>query len=159
LSKSQKPTLTPAQLEYQSFARAREPKRPVLLNCFKAFLVGGLICAIGQGVSEFFLWHFDFTEKTAGNPTVAMMILFSVILTGVGVYDHIAQWSGAGTAIPVTGFANAMSSAAIEHRSEGLVLGVGANMFRLAGSVIVFGTFAAFIVALIKTLLAKAGGM
>jgi len=158
LSNKKKKKLTSVQQEYQKFSVAREPKRPVLFNCLKAFLVGGLICMIGQGVSEIFLWNFDFTEKTVGNPTVAIMILLSVILTAVGIYDHIAQWAGAGTAVPVTGFANSMASAAIEHRSEGFVLGVGGKMFKLAGSVIVFGVFSAFVVALIKTLLTKLGG-
>ncbi|SFH29347.1 stage V sporulation protein AC [Desulfotomaculum arcticum] len=158
MSDKKKKKLTPVQQQYQSFSKAREPQRPVLLNCVKAFLVGGVICALGQGVSDFFIWNFDFTEKTVGNPTVAVMILISVILTSLGVYDHIAQFAGAGTAIPVTGFANSMASAAIEHRSEGFVLGVGGNMFKLAGSVIVFGVFAAFIVALIKTTLALLGG-
>ena len=86
------------------------------------------------------------------------MILLSVILTVLGVYDHIAQWAGAGTAVPVTGFANSMASAAIEHRTEGFVLGVGGKMFKLAGSVIVFGVFSAFIIALIKTLITMLGG-
>lgn len=151
MSDQKKKKLTPTQQEYQAFAKAREPQRPVLLNCLRAFLVGGLICLLGQFVQDFFLWNFNFTEKTAGNPTVAIMILISVILTSLGVYDHIAQWAGAGTAVPVTGFANSMASAAIEHRTEGFVLGVGGNMFKLAGSVIVFGVFAAFVVALIKT--------
>lgn len=158
MSNKKKKKLTPVQQEYQDFSQAREPKRPVLFNCLKAFLVGGLICMIGQGVSEIFLWNFDFTEKTVGNPTVAIMILLSVILTSVGIYDHIAQWAGAGTAVPVTGFANSMASAAIEHRSEGFVLGVGGKMFKLAGSVIVFGVFSAFVVALVKTVLTKLGG-
>lgn len=150
--------LTPVQQEYQAFAKAREPQRPVLANTAKAFLVGGTICLIGQLVSNFFLWNFDFTEKTVGNPTVAVMILLSVLLTGIGVYDHIAQWAGAGTAVPVTGFANSVASAAIEHRSEGYVLGVGGNIFKLAGSVIVFGVVSAFFIALIKTTLALLGG-
>ncbi|WP_027365325.1 stage V sporulation protein AC [Desulfotruncus alcoholivorax] len=158
MSNKEKKKLTPVQQQYQSFSKAREPQRPVLFNCVKAFLVGGAICALGQGVSDFFIWNFDFTEKTVGNPTVAVMILLSVILTSLGVYDHIAQFAGAGTAIPVTGFANSMASAAIEHRSEGFVLGVGGNMFKLAGSVIVFGVFAAFLVALIKTTLTLLGG-
>ncbi len=89
---------------------------------------------------------------------MAVMIFLAVTLTALGVYDHIAQWAGAGTAVPVTGFANSIAAAAIEHRSEGLVLGVGANMFKLAGSVIVFGVFAAFVIALIKTTLALPGG-
>jgi stage V sporulation protein AC len=123
------------------------------MNCVRAFLVGGLICVIGQGISIFFYTFFDFTEKTAGNPTVAVLILISTLLTGFGVYDRFAQFSGAGTAVPVTGFANSIASAAIEHRTEGYVLGVGGNMFKLAGSVIVFGTVAAFFVAIIKTII------
>ena len=158
MSDQQKKKLTAVQQEYQSFAKTREPGRPVTKNTLRAFMVGGGICLVGQGVSDFFLWNFDFTESTVGSPTSAVMILVAVILTSVGVYDRIAQWAGAGTAVPVTGFANSITSAAIEHRSEGLVLGVGGNMFKLAGSVIVFGVFAAFVVALIKTILAMLGG-
>ncbi len=158
MSNKQKKKLTAVQQEYQSFAKVREPGRPVAKNILRAFIVGGVICIVAQGISDFFLWNFDFTEKTVGNPTAAVMILISVILTSVGIYDHIAQWAGAGTAVPVTGFANSIASAAIEHRSEGFVLGVGGNMFKLAGSVIVFGVFAAFVVALIKTTLAMLGG-
>lgn len=139
--------------EYQQFAKSRQPSRPVLANCVKAFFVGGFICFVGEGVQNFFMAAFDMTNKQAGNPTVAVMILISVILTCLGVYDKIAQWAGAGTAVPVTGFANSMCSAAIEHRSEGLVLGVGANMFKLAGSVIVFGTVAAFFVGIVYWIL------
>lgn len=158
MSNKKKKKLTPVQQEYQAFAKAREPQRPVVANVVKAFIAGGLICVLGQAISDFFLWNFNFTEKTAGNPTVAVLILLSVILTALGRYDHIAQWAGAGTAVPVTGFANTIASAAIEHRSEGFVLGVGGNIFKLAGSVIVFGVFAAFVVALIKSILAMLGG-
>ncbi|SHE30212.1 stage V sporulation protein AC [Desulforamulus putei] len=158
MSNKKKKKLTPVQQEYQAFAKAREPQRPVLANVFKAFIVGGFISLLGQGIADFFIWNFDFTEKTAGNPTVAVLILISVVLTSLGVYDHIAQWAGAGTAVPVTGFANTIASAAIEHRTEGYVLGVGGNMFKLAGSVIAFGVFAAFVVALIKTLFTMLGG-
>lgn len=158
MSNKKKKKLTPVQQEYQSFAKAREPRRPVLLNVLRAFIVGGAICLLGQFIQDFFLWNFDFTEQTAGNPTIAVLILLSVILTAAGVYDHIAQWAGAGTAVPVTGFANSIASAAIEHRTEGFVLGVGGKMFKLAGSVIVFGVFAAFVVALIKTTIAMLGG-
>lgn len=158
MSDMQKKKLTPTQQEYQAFAKERTPGRPVLANCLKAFLVGGGICLLGQLIQDFFIWNFDFTEKTAGGPTVAVLIIISVTLTSLGVYDHIAQWAGAGTAVPVTGFANSVASAALEHRSEGFVLGVGGNMFKLAGSVIVFGVFAAFIIGLIKTLIAMAGG-
>ncbi|GGD71922.1 stage V sporulation protein AC [Paenibacillus nasutitermitis] len=146
-SKYKKMTMSPK--EYQSFAKSREPGRPVAKNCLKAFVVGGLICLVGQAMQDFFAYAFKMTQTEAGNPTVAVLILISVILTCLGVYDKLAQWAGAGSAVPVTGFANAMSSAALEHRSEGLVLGVGGNMFKLAGSVIVFGTVAAFFVGII----------
>lgn len=148
----------PAQQEYNQFIKERVPKRPIYVNCMWAFLVGGFICTIGQAFTYFYMFFFDFTQKTAGDPTVATMIFIGVLLTGLGVYDHFAQWAGAGTAVPVTGFANSISSAAIEHRSEGYVLGVGGNMFKLAGSVIVFGTVAAFVVALIKVTILKLGG-
>lgn len=154
-SKYKKMTMSPQ--EYQSYAKTREPARSVLQNCLRAFLVGGLICTLGQAVQDFFAYAFDMTQQQAGNPTVAVMIMISVVLTCLGVYDKIAQWAGAGTAVPVTGFANSMCSAALEHRSEGLVLGVGGNMFKLAGSVIVYGTVAAFFIGIIYMALGLEG--
>lgn len=159
MSSKKKKKLTPTQQKYQAFAKEREPKPSVIKNCFKAFLVGGLICTLGQALQMFFIKYFDFTEETAGDPTVAVLIIISVLLTGLGLYDHIAQWAGAGTIIPVTGFANTVASAAIEHRSEGYVLGVGGNMFKLSGSVIAFGVFSAFVVAIIKLTIQGLGGM
>lgn len=159
MSSNKNKKLTPTQQQYQAFAQAREPKRKVFTNTLRAFFVGGVICTIGQGLQWMFMTYFDFTEVTAGNPTTAVLIMTSVLLTGLGVYDHIAQWAGAGTAIPVTGFANTVASAAIEHRSEGYVLGVGGNMFKLSGSVIAYGVFSAFVVALIKITITTLGGM
>jgi stage V sporulation protein AC len=152
MSKKQK-NVTPQQQNYQNLQQKHEIKRPVVKNCLRAFLVGGIICTIGQAVTYFYIYFFNFTEQTAGNPTVATMVFFSMLLTGFGVYDRLAQFGGAGSAVPVTGFGNAVISAAIEHRTEGFVLGVGGNMFKLAGSVILFGVFSAFVVALVKTLL------
>jgi stage V sporulation protein AC len=149
---------TAAQKDYQKLQGKYETKRPLLLNCIRAFLVGGAICLIGQAVTYFYIYNFNFTEQTAGNPTVATMIFFALLLTGFGVYDHLAQFGGAGSAVPVTGFGNSVISAAIEHRTEGLVLGVGGNIFKLAGSVIVYGVFSAFVVALIKTVFTRLGG-
>ena len=144
---------TAEQERYKKLEQKHELKRPVLINCVKAFFVGGAICLVGQAISYFYIYFFNFTEQTAGNPTVATMVFLSMLLTGFGIYDHIGQYAGAGSAVPVTGFGNAVISAAIEHRTEGWVLGVGGNMFKLAGSVILFGVFSAFVVALIKTLL------
>ena len=159
MSNKKKKKLTPTQQEYQEFAQAREPKRPIILNCIKAFLVGGLICVIGQGIQMFFVTYFHFSQESAGNPTVAVLIILTVLLTGFGVFDHIAQWAGAGTIIPVTGFANTIASAAIEHRSEGYVLGVGGNMFKLAGPVIVYGVFSAFVVSIVIIIFRALGVM
>ncbi|MCA1056713.1 stage V sporulation protein AC [Rossellomorea aquimaris] len=144
---------TPQQKKYEQVEKQYETKRPLIKNIIKAFFVGGTICLIGQAVSYFYIYFFNFTEQTAGNPTVATMVFFAMLLTGFGIYDHLGQFGGAGSAVPVTGFGNAVISAAIEHKTEGLVLGVGGNIFKLAGSVIVFGVFSAFVVALIKTLL------
>lgn len=150
---SKKSNKTPEQQQYERLEQKHELKRPVLKNCIRAFWVGGLICTVGQAITYFYIYFFNFTEQTAGNPTVATMIFISMLLTGFGVYDRLGQFAGAGSAVPVTGFGNAVISAAIEHRTEGFVLGVGGNMFKLAGSVILFGVFSAFVVALIKTLL------
>ena len=147
------------QQQYRNFAKQREPKRFIVANCIKAFISGGTICLVGQIIQIFFMTYFSFDERTAGNPTVAVLILFSVILTSFGVYDRIAQWSGAGTAVPVTGFANTIASAALDDKCEGLVLGVGGNMFRIAGPVIVFGVFSAFVVAIAKLTIMSLGGM
>ena len=150
--------LTTEQQKYQKLQKKRETKRPVITNCIKAFLVGGFICTIGQALQLFYIYNFNFTQQTAGNPTTATVIFFAMLLTGFGVYDRLGQYAGAGSAVPVTGFGNAVISACIEHRSEGFVYGVGSNMFKLAGSVVLFGTFSAFVVALIRTLVMKWGG-
>lgn len=152
MSNSSQKKMTLTQQEYQKLAQKAEPKRPVLTNCFRAFIAGGTICLIGQAVQTAFIKWGGFNQQNAGNPTVAVMIILSTILTCLGVYDKIAQWAGAGTAVPVTGFANTMSSSALEHRSEGMVYGVGGQMFKVAGPVIVFGTVAAFIVGILHWL-------
>jgi stage V sporulation protein AC len=136
--------------DYKHRIKPYQPKPPYLLNCMKAFIVGGLICACGQVIQNIYIHFFDFNKQTAGNPTIATLILISALLTGFGVYDKIGQFAGAGSAVPVTGFANSMASAALEHKSEGIVLGIATNMFKLAGNVIVFGVVAAYLVGIIR---------
>jgi stage V sporulation protein AC len=153
MADQKKKKMTPVQQEYQKLAKSKEPPRPVLKNCFRAFIAGGIICLIGQGIQQMFMTWAHMPKNKAGTAMVAVLILISVILTSMGVYDKFGQWAGAGSAVPVTGFANSMASAAIEHRSEGMVLGVGGKMFKLAGPVIVYGTVAAFIVAALHFLL------
>ena len=152
MANNKKKELPPEAQQYQALQKERETKRPVFKNCLKAFFVGGFICFLGQLITTFYIYFFDFTEQTAGNPTVATLIIITMFLTGFGIYDHLGQFAGAGTAVPVTGFANAVISSAIEHRTEGYILGVGTNMLNLAGPVIVYGVFSAFIIAIIKTI-------
>ncbi|WP_349410805.1 stage V sporulation protein AC [Pseudalkalibacillus sp. SCS-8] len=144
--------MTPEQQAYKEKIKPLQPKPPYVFNAFKAFMVGGFICMIGQGISNFYITFFNFTEKTAGNPTVATLILIAALLTGFGVYDKIGQFGGAGSIVPVTGFANAVTSAALEHKSEGIVLGVATNLFKLAGAVIVFGAVSAYVIGMIRYL-------
>lgn len=155
VSKKKQPTVE--QQQYQEFQKDRVPQRPIFKNCFNAFWVGGLICIFGQLLNWFYMHYFDFTEDTVGSPTSATLIILSTIITSIGLYDHISQWAGAGTIVPITGFANTMTSAALEHRTEGYVLGVGGSMFKLSGSVIVFGTVVAFVTAIIKIILMETG--
>jgi len=135
---------------YKEGIKQYQPKKPVLRNCIRAFLVGGFICLIGEFITKIYTNYFGFTDKNVGDPTVATLVLISSILTGLGLYDKIGQFGGAGSAVPVTGFANSMTSAAMEHRSEGLVLGVATNMFKLAGCVIVYGVVSAYVVGMIR---------
>lgn len=120
------------------------PKSPVLLNCIKAFLVGGLICTIGQ-VEVNLLVNAGMEIKDARLLCSVSLVLLSIILTGFNVYDNIAKHAGAGTLVPITGFANAVVSPAIDFKSEGFITGMAAKMFQVAGPVIVFGTLASAI--------------
>ncbi|HLR68058.1 stage V sporulation protein AC [Virgibacillus alimentarius] len=158
MADKKKKNLPPEAQQYQAFQQKRETKRPLFKNCLKAFFVGGFICFIGQLITTFYIYFFNFTEQTAGNPTTATLIFLTMLATGFGIYDRIGQFAGAGTTVPVTGFGNAVIASAIEHRTEGFIMGVGSSMLKLAGPVIVYGVFSAFIVALIKTFLTKWSG-
>ncbi|MFC7320756.1 stage V sporulation protein AC [Halobacillus campisalis] len=136
--------------DYKKTSKSYQPKTNYVWNCIKAFVVGGIICVIGELLSEMYIHWFDFSEENAGNPTVATLIFLAALATGLGVYDKLGQFAGAGSAVPVTGFANSITSAAMEHKSEGLVLGVATNLFKLAGSVIVFGVVAAYVLGIIR---------
>ncbi|WP_411787519.1 stage V sporulation protein AC [Halobacillus rhizosphaerae] len=138
---------------YKEESKTYHPKPPYLLNIIKAFVVGGLICLFGEVLTNMYVHWFGFSETEAGNPTVATLILLSSLATGLGVYDKLGQFAGAGSAVPVTGFANSVTSAALEHKSEGLVLGVATNLFKLAGSVIVFGVVSAYVLGILRYIL------
>ena len=127
---------------YKKYAEARAPRSPILKNCVRAFLVGGLICTIGQGLRNVYTKLCGMDTDDAGTVTAVTLVLIAVILTGLGVFDRIAKFAGAGTLVPITGFANAVASPAIDAKSEGWVLGVGAKIFTIAGPVLLYGTLA-----------------
>lgn len=127
---------------YKRFADAHAPHSPTGKNCLLAFLVGGLICTLGQGLRDVFQQLCHMNETDAGTLTSATLILVAVILTGLGWFDRIAKFAGAGTLVPITGFANSVVSPAIDSHAEGLILGVGAKIFTVAGPVLLYGTLA-----------------
>lgn len=140
------------QASYQAIVTKAEPKPPRLRNAINSFLVGGTVCLIGEGITDFWEAVMGISHKRAGDPAVATLIIASALLTGLGVFDKMARVGGAGLSVPVTGFANAMTASALEFKREGLVFGVGGRMFQLAGAVIVFGTVTAFVVGIIASL-------
>ena len=127
---------------YKKYADSRAPKSPIVKDCLRAFLVGGLICSIGQALTDIYTKLCGMEKQDAGTLTAATLVLAAAILTGLGVFDRIAKFAGAGTLVPITGFANAVVSPAIDAKSEGLILGVGAKVFSVAGPVLLYGTLA-----------------
>lgn len=134
--------------EYQQYVNTKLPKINYVKNCVWAFMVGGLICTIAQAVFNI-LKKFGVKEEEAATFTVIIMILASAILTGVGIYDKIGKRAGAGSIVPITGFANSIVAPAMEFKREGYVLGVGAKMFSIAGPVLVYGFGSSVIVGLV----------
>lgn len=147
-----KQTLSVEQKRYTERVNELIPRPNHLRNAVLAFISGGLVCLLGQLLIDFYRAILHVDAVRAGNPAVATMIFIASVLTGLGVFDKIARFAGAGLAVPVTGFANSMVSEALEYKREGLVLGVGSRMFTLAGSVITFGVVTAFIIGLIHAL-------
>ena len=133
---------------YQKLAKQMAPKSPLLRDCFHAFWIGGLICVLGQLAMNGF--QALGLEKTDASTAVSMsLVALSALLTGLSVYDDIAKRAGAGTLVPITGFANAIAAPAVEFKTEGMVLGVAAKMFTIAGPVIVYGLTAGVLYGLI----------
>ena len=133
---------------YSKLVDQRSRNSNLWLDCLKAFLIGGAICTIGQGILEIFL-ALELSEKDAKTLTSVTLIFIGVLLTALHQYEKLAKHGGAGTLVPITGFANAMSSPAIEFKAEGLITGLAAKMFIIAGPVLVYGTAAAVIYGLI----------
>ena len=137
--------------EYSDYVDKKSPNSPILKNCFNAFWVGGLICTIGQLIMDFCMYK-GMDQTQASTVVFIVLIAISAILTGLNIFNKIGKFAGAGSLIPITGFANSIVSPAIEYKSEGYVMGVGGKMFTVAGPVLVFGISASVIIGIIATL-------
>ena len=134
--------------EYSDYVDKKSPNSPILKNCFNAFWVGGLICTIGQLIMDFCMYK-GMDQTQASTIVSIVLIAISAILTGLNIFNKIGKFAGAGSLIPITGFANSIVSPAIEYKSEGYVMGVGGKMFTVAGPVLVFGISTSIIVGII----------
>lgn len=140
-------------IEYTEMVNRLSPKSDMAMGIFRAFIVGGLICMIGQGLRDIFAYGLQWKAQDASTAASICLIFLSALLTGIGVYDKIGKFAGAGSIVPITGFANSVVSPAMEFRREGLIMGVGAKMFTLAGPVLVYGIGSSVIVGLITLFL------
>ena len=134
--------------DYQNYVDKKSPNSPILKNCFNAFWVGGLICSIGQIIMDICKSR-GLSQELSGTVVSIILIGLSAFLTGLNIFNRIGKFAGAGSLIPITGFANSIVSPAMEYKSEGYVMGVGGKMFTVAGPVLVFGISASIIVGLV----------
>lgn len=137
--------------DYQKYVEDKSPKSPLLLDCLKAFVVGGLICSLGQ-IIFYFAVSRGLEEKLCYTVVSISLIFLSSFLTALNVFNRIGKFAGAGSLIPITGFANSIVSPAMEYKTEGYVMGVGAKMFTIAGPVLVYGISTSIIVGLMYIL-------
>ena len=142
---------------YNEYVKETMPKTHTFSSCIRAFLVGGLICTIGQGIRDFGENILKLDEAGVSAFTCIVLIFLGALLTGFGVYDVIAKFAGAGSIVPITGFANSMVSPALEYKREGYVLGVGAKLFTIAGPVLVYGISSSVLVGLVYFILNALG--
>ena len=137
--------------EYSDYVDQKSPNSPIWKNCFNAFWVGGLICSIGQIIMDFCMYKG--LDKTNSSTVVSIVLIgIAALLTGLNLFNKIGKFAGAGSLIPITGFANSIVSPAIEYKSEGYVMGVGGKMFTVAGPVLVFGICSSVLIGLIACL-------
>ncbi|MDF2882273.1 MAG: spoVAC [Clostridiaceae bacterium] len=140
--------------KFKKIAKEAQPKTKTLKNCFNAFIVGGLICDIGQFFNNIYL-TFGVSKDDVGTYVSITMVFLGALLTGLGIYDKIANFAGAGTVVPITGFSNSIVSPAMEFKKEGFVFGVGAKMFTIAGPVLVYGISSSVVIGVIYFLITK----
>lgn len=141
------------QKEYNEYVNKKSPNSPIVKDCFNAFWVGGLICSIGQIIMDFCMYK-GMENSLASTVVSISLIAISAILTALNVFNRIGKFAGAGSLVPITGFANSIVSPAIEYKSEGYVMGVGGKMFTVAGPVLVFGISTSVIIGIIASIFA-----
>ena len=134
--------------EYGALVKDMMPKSPIWKDCLNAFWIGGLICTLGQLILNGYL-ALGMEKQDAGTAMSMTLVAISALLTGLSLYDNIAKYAGAGTLVPITGFANSITAPAVEFKTEGFILGVGAKMFTIAGPVIVYGVSASVVYGMI----------
>lgn len=139
--------------KYAKIVKKNTPREKIILNPIIAFLVGGFMGLLGQGLIDFYSYIFSISTKDASIFMIVTLIFVGCLLTCLGFFDKLVQFAKCGLIIPITGFAHAMMSATLEYRKEGMITGIGANMFKLAGSVIVFGVVSAYVFGLIRLLI------
>ena len=136
----------PDKQEYQQIVKNLTPKHNSLLNCAKAFVVGGVFCVLGEMMKQTMITYFGLSKKDSLLYVTIELVLLSVILTGFNLYGKITKFGGAGGLVPITGFANSVASAAIEYQKEGQVLGIGVKIVTIAGPVILYGVFTSWVI-------------
>lgn len=139
--------------EYLELVKKHTPKENTAMNAFNAFIMGGTLGFIGEAIKLFLVSYFQITTKAAVNWVLLIFILVASVLTAFGVFDKISGIFKAGLLIPITGFANAVTSAALDYRTDGMITGLGSYFFKLSGSVLLFGIVSAFVMAIIKVIL------
>lgn len=144
--------------KYNEYVKDMTPKHSWFLNMCRAFIVGGIICTIGQGLINLYQ-YFGAETELAGAYTTLSLILLSVLLTGLGIYSKLAKFGGAGTVVPITGFANSVAAPAVEFKKEGQVFGIGCKIFTIAGPVILYGLLSSWILGILYYVFQKVGGV
>lgn len=134
--------------QFETIKEETKPEVPYFAHTVKAFVIGGLICVIGQLLKDVYM-YFSLSEEAAGTLSTVSLIFVTALLTGIGIFDKIGRFAGAGTYVPISGFANSIVSCAIEFKTEGPVAGIGSNMFKVAGPVLVYGILSSWIAGII----------
>ncbi len=135
--------------EYAKYVKSVTPTHNLGLQMLKAFVTGGIICVIGEGILQFAENYMELEPEAAGSWCSLILVLCAVLLTGFNIYPRIVKWGGAGALVPITGFANSVAAPAIEYKAEGQVFGIGCKIFTIAGPVILYGIFASWVLGLI----------